>query len=326
MGGRTLRALAPLAAVVAVALLPLVVTDRFLLKVFTFAGINALVVVGLALLFGHAGQVSLGHAAFVGLGAYASAYCTVRLGWPWPVGFAVAGALAALGGLVLAMPSLRLKGHYLAMATLGFGELMALTFQEAEPVTGGVDGFGGIPFPSLGPLEVGDAATLYWLVWAVVGVALLAAYNVTSLRPGRAMRALHGSEPGAQASGVDVVGIKVRTFVVSALLAGLAGALYAGVVGFISPSVFTLTASITFLAMAVLGGTGSLAGPIVAAVVLTLVQYIDALIPGLPQEAAQTIQSYREDIYGLAIVLVVIFAPRGIAGLWGRRGGRGEAA
>ena len=117
--------------------------------------------------------MSLGHAAFVGLGAYTCAFCTVELGWPWPLAFAAAGALAALGGLILALPSLRLKGHYLAMATLGFGQLMTLAFVEAEPVTGGVDGFGGIPFPALGPLEVRDAASLYWLVWAVVGIAVL---------------------------------------------------------------------------------------------------------------------------------------------------------
>ena len=325
MNARTLRALAPLVMVAVVALLPLFVTDRFLLKVFTFAGINALVVIGLALLFGHAGQVSLGHAAFVGIGAYTCAVCTVTFEWPWLLGFVAAGALAALGGLVLALPSLRLKGHYLAMATLGFGELMTLAFREAEPVTGGVDGFGGIPFPALGPFEVDTAASLYWLVWAVAGLSLLALFNVTSLRPGRAMRALHGSEPGAQACGVDIVGVKVRTFVVSALLAGLAGALYASVVGFVSPSVFTLAASVTFLAMAVLGGTRSLAGPIAAAVLLTLLQYLDALIPGIPRETAQTIQTYQEDIYGITIVLVVIFAPSGLAGLW-RRHKRGEAA
>jgi branched-chain amino acid transport system permease protein len=321
MNGRTFRALAPLVIVVAVAVLPLLVTDRFLLKVFTFAGINAVVVIGLALLFGHAGQVSLGHAAFVGIGAYTCAVCTVTYEWPWLLGFAAAGALAALGGLVLALPSLRLKGHYLAMATLGFGELMTLAFREAEPLTGGVDGFGGIPFPALGPFELDTAASLYWLVWAVAGLALLALFNVASLRPGRAMRALHGSELGAQACGVDIVGVKVRTFVVSALLAGLAGALYASVVGFVSPSVFTLAASVTFLAMAVLGGTRSLAGPIAAAVLLTLLQYLDALIPGIPRETAQTIQTYQEDIYGIAIVLVVILAPSGLAGLWRRHKG-----
>jgi branched-chain amino acid transport system permease protein len=319
MSLRTLRALAPLIAVAIALIVPLVVSDRFLLKVFTFCGVNALVVVGLALLFGYAGQVSLGNAAFVGLGAYTSAFCTVELGWPWLLGLVAAGAVAALGGLILAIPSLRLKGHYLAMATLGFGLLMSLAFVEAVPITGGVDGFTGIPFPAIGPVEFRSASSLYWLVWGAVGVAVLVAHNITSLRPGRAMRALHGSELGAQACGVDVVGVKVRTFVVSALMAGLAGALYAGVVGFISPSMFTLTASITFLAMTILGGTSSLAGPIVAAVALTLVQYTDALIPGLPRETAQTIQSYQEDIYGVAIVLIVIFAPRGLAGLWKRR-------
>lgn len=326
MDTRTLRALAPLLTAAVVAVLPLLVTDRFLLRVFTFAGINALVVTGLALLFSYAGQVSLGHAAFVGLGAYACAFCTVRLEWPWLLAFAASGALAALGGLVLALPSLRLKGHYLAMATLGFGLLMSLAFAEAEPVTGGVDGFGGIPFPAVGPFHIQTAASLYWLVWAMVGIALVAAFNVTSMRPGRAMRALHGSELGAQACGVDIVGVKVRTFVMSALLAGLAGALYASVVGFVSPSVFTLTASITFLAMTVVGGTSSLAGPLAAAVLLTLVQYLDALIPGIPRETAQTLQSYQEDIYGLAIVLVVVFAPGGLAGVWRRRRMGGDAS
>ncbi len=321
---RTWRFAAPFVIAVVVAVLPLVVTDRFLLKVFTFAGVNALVVVGLSLLFGYAGQVSLGHAAFVGIGAYASAYCTVHLHWPWILGFLVAGAVSALGGLVLAVPSLRLKGYYLAVATLGFGELMALGFKEAEPVTGGVDGFTGIPYPALGPFEFRTAPSLYWLVWGIVGVALLIAWNTSSLRPGRAMRALHGSELGAQASGVDVVGVKVRTFVMSAVIAGLAGALYAGVVGFVSPSVFTVSASVTFMAMAVIGGTGSLAGPLLAAVLLTLLQYFDALIPGIPRSTSQALQEYREDIYALAIILVVIFAPRGLGGLWRRRGRGGE--
>ncbi|HSK48117.1 MAG TPA: branched-chain amino acid ABC transporter permease [Coriobacteriia bacterium] len=321
MRGRLIRTLAPWVIAAMIAIVPLVLADRFLLKVFTFVGLNALVVVGLALLFGYAGQVSLGHSAFIGIGAYTCAYLTARLGLPWIAGFAAAGALAAVGGLLLALPSLRLKGHYLAMATLGFGELMTLAFVEAEPLTGGVNGLGGIPFPTLGALEVKEPWALYWLVWGVVGVAVLIAANMVRLRPGRAMRSLHGSELGAQACGVDVVGVKVRTFVLSAALAGLSGALYASVVGFISPSVFTLAASVTLLAMAVTGGTGSLAGPIAAAALLTLVQYLDALVPGLPRETAQTLQQYQADIYGIAIVLVVLFAPKGIAGLWQRKAG-----
>jgi branched-chain amino acid transport system permease protein len=304
---------------------PLLIDDRFLLKVFTFVGLNALVVVGLAVLFGHAGQVSLGHAAFVGLGAYTCAILTVRFDLPWIAAFVAAGAVAAVGGLVLALPSLRMKGHYLAMATLGFGELATLVFVEAEPVTGGVDGFTGIPFPSVGAYEIREPAALYWLVWGVVGLVVLLSANAMRLRPGRAMRALHGSELGAVASGVDIVGVKVRSFVLSAALAGLSGALYASVVGFVSPSLFTVGSSVTFLAMAVIGGTGSLGGPILAATLLTLLQYLDAFLPGISRQTAQIVQSYQADVYGLAIVIVVVLAPRGIAGLL-RRLGAGEAS
>ena len=323
-GALTWRRLVLLLSVGAVLVLPVLVTDRFLLKVFTFVGLNVLVVVGLALLFGYAGQVSLGNAAFVGIGAYTCANLTARYDLPWIVGFVAAGITAALGGLLLALPSLRLRGHYLAMATLGFGELAFLLFVEADPITGGVNGFMSIPFPALGSFEFREPAHLYWLVWGVTLLAILLATNMVSLRPGRAMRALHGSELGSLASGVDVVGIKVRTFVLSATLAGLSGALYASVVGFVSPSVFTLQASVMFLAMAVIGGSGSLAGPVVAAVLLTLLQYLDSLIPGLPREAGQIVQSYQPDVYGLAIILVVLFAPGGI-GAFLRGRARGES-
>lgn len=315
MGGRTLKMMAVYTSAALIAAAPLLTDNRFLLKVFIFVGLNALVVTGMALLFGHAGQVSLGHAAFMGLGAYCCALLTTRFQAPWPVAFVASGFVAALGGIVLALPSLRLKGHYLAMATLGFGELATLAFVEAEPITGGVDGLSGIPFPSIGSFEFREPAALYWLVWGTLAVALLLSRNMTSLSPGRAMRALHGSEAGATASGIDITGVKIRAFVISATMAGLAGALYASVVGFISPTVFTLGASVTFLAMAVVGGTGSLAGPLIAAAVLTLLQYLDALIPGIPREMAQMVQSYQADIYGIAIIIVVLLAPSGVAGL-----------
>jgi branched-chain amino acid transport system permease protein len=238
---------------------------------------------------------------------------------PWFLALLAAAAATSLGGMVLAIPSLRLKGHYLAMATLGFGELMTIAFKEAEHVTGGVNGFSGIPFPSIGEFVFRTPQQLYWLVWSAVGLAILVAANITSLRPGRAMRALHGSELGAQASGVDIVGVKVRVFVFSAGVAGLSGALYASVVGFISPSVFTTTASVTFLAMAVIGGANSLAGPLLSVILLTLLEYLDALVPGISRETAALIQEYQADIYGVAIVAVILFAPSGLAGLWRRR-------
>lgn len=316
---RIARIVVPLVVAALVVLMPLFVADTYMLKLLTYVGINVLVVVGLALLFGHAGQVSLGHAAFVGIGAYSYAYFVMQMKLPWVTAFLAAGAVSAAGGLVLAMPSLKLKGHYLAMATLGFGELASLAFKETTPLTGGVNGLIGIPSPKIGPWEITTAAGSYWLVWGVVGAAVLIAVNLTSLRPGRAMRAIHGSELGAMASGVDVTSVKVRVFVVSAAMAGLAGALYASVVGFISPSLYTLHISVGFLAMAVIGGTGSLAGPIASAAVLTLVQYVDSFIPNLPRSTHEVMQAYVPDVYGLAIVLVVLFAPGGLGAMWRRR-------
>lgn len=312
------------ALALAVAGVPLVIDDRFLLKVLIYVGLNCLVVVGLAVVFGFAGQVSMGHAGFVGIGAYTCSLSVVRFDLPWIVGLALAGVIAAAGGLVLALPSLRLRGHYLAMATLGFGELMTLFFVEAEPLTGGVDGLGGIPYPAIGAFEFREPALLYWLVWGIVGLALVLAANLTRSRPGRAMRAVHHSEAGAIACGVDVAGVKVRAFAFSAFLAGISGALYASVVGFVSPSVFTTTASVTFLAMTTLGGGGSLLGPLAAATLLTLLQYIDALIPGLSRETTSLVQEYQSDIYALAMIAVLLFAPGGLASLMPsrRRGGQ----
>lgn len=302
-------------AVLAVAAVPMLSSERYVLRVFTLAGVNVIIITGMALLFGHAGQVSLGHAAFFGIGAYASAFAVLQLGWPWIAGVALAIALTATGGLLLAIPSLRLKGHYLAMATLGFGEIMRVAFVEARPVTGGPDGLSGIPYPALGEFAFDTAPMAYGLVWTVAAASLLLAFNLVRSRSGRAMRALHGSELGATACGIDITAVKVRVFVISAALAGLAGALYAHVVGFISPSTFSLHVSVLLVAMAVLGGTGSLLGPVIAAVVLTLIPYSDAVIPGMSRGVLETIQEYQEDIYGITIIAVMIFMPGGIGGL-----------
>jgi branched-chain amino acid transport system permease protein len=293
---------------------PLLTADRYQLKVLTFVGVNVIIVTGMALLFGYAGQVSLGHAAFYGIGAYGSAYVVTSLGWPWLAGVGTAVVLTSLGGLLLALPSLRLRGHYLAMATLGFGEIMRVVFVEASWLTGGPDGFSGIPYPSIGALEIDTAGGNYWLVWGTAALCLALSANLVRSRSGRAMRAMHGSESGALACGIDLTGIKVRAFVLSAALAGLAGALYAHVVGFISPSSFSLHVSVVIVAMAVLGGTRSLAGPAIAAVVLSLIPFADAVLPGLSRSALEMIQEYQEDVYGLTIILVMLFMPAGLAG------------
>lgn len=291
---------------------PLAVSDPYLLKVLTFVGINVVVVTGMSLLFGYGGQISLGHGAFVGLGAYISAILVER-GWPWLGALGAAVALTALGGLLLALPSLRLKGHYLAMATLGFGEILHVLFVEFRSITGGPDGMSGIPFPAVGGLEIRSPQANYYLVWGIALVVLLLAANVVRMRPGRAMKALHASEAGAQACGVDVVRVKVQLFAVSAALAGLAGSLYAHYVGFISPSSFSLTYSIVLVAMVVLGGMRSLSGAVLGAVLLTLLPYLDAVVPGLSAKAVETLQAWEADVYGLVLILVMLFMPGGLA-------------
>lgn len=304
-----------IAASLAVAAVPLLTPDRYVLKVLVYVGVNVIVIAGLALLFGHAGQISMGHAAFVGIGAYTSAYLVKTLDAPWLVGVLAATVLAAAGGLVLALPALRLRGHYLAMATLGFNEIMYVVFREARTITGGNDGLGGIPYPEVAGLKIDTPVGVYLLVWGVALLTLLLVMNILRSRPGRAMRALQATENGALACGIDTIGLKVRTFALSAALAGLAGALYAHGVGFISPTTFGLDQSVIYMAIVVVGGAGSLAGPALAAVVLTLLPYADALVPGLSKDTIAVMQDWEADIYGLAMIAVVIFAPAGIGGL-----------
>jgi branched-chain amino acid transport system permease protein len=308
-----LKGAAIAAGLVLLACVPLLVTDRYLLRIFTLVGLNLIVVAGLSLLFGYTGQVSLGHASFVGLGAYGSAFLSLA-GWPWPLAMACGVALASLGGLLLALPSLRLKGHYLAMATLGFGEIMFVFFDNAEGFTGGSDGLQGIPPASVGPISVSTPEGNYWLVWGFVCLTLVLVANVVNRRPGRALRAIHGSEMGAQACGIDTVSLKVRVFVLSAALAGLSGALGAQYIGSISPSSYVLHRSIVFLTMVALGGSGSLMGAVGATVLLTLLPYADALIPGLGRSAAVFLQDWEPDIYALTLIAVMLFLPRGLSG------------
>ncbi|MBN1192548.1 MAG: branched-chain amino acid ABC transporter permease [Coriobacteriia bacterium] len=301
---------------VVVAVLPFVVTDRYLLRIMTFIGINLIMVTGLSLLFGYAGQISLGHAAFYGLGAYTSGFLA-KAGVPWPLALIAGVGCAGLGGLLIALPSLRLKGHYLAMATLGFGEIMLFFFTETEAITGGSDGLRGIPPAGIGPLVADTPVAKYFLVWVAACVVLLLSANIVRHRPGRALRAIHGSEIGAQACGIDTVRVKVQVFVLSASLGGLAGVLYAHYVGFVSPSTFGLHYSLVLVTMVALGGGGSLGGAIAGTVLLTLLPYIDAIIPGLPRAVVETLQDWESDIHGIVLILVMLFMPGGLAG-WAR--------
>ena len=274
--------------------LPLFISN-YEAKILVFAGINAILAIGLCLLMGYAGQISLGHAAFYGIGAYSSAILTTKYGASVWLGFLAAIVLSALVALLIGIPSLRLKGHYLAMATLGFGEIMSVLFNETDVITNGPEGIVSIPPISFGKFILVTAQHYYYLVWGIAILLLAVAINIIHSRVGRALRALHGGEIAAQAMGVNTSKYKIQIFVLSAVYGGIAGSLYAHFVNFINPSPFTLIYSIVLVLIVVLGGMGRIWGAVVGALVLTL----------LP-EYLRVFQEYNLIIYALILILMMV--------------------
>ena len=289
-----------LALAVVIAMLPLILGNAFHYDVAIRAGLNVIVSVGLNLLIGYAGQISLGHAGFLGLGAYASAVLTANFGWS-PVSALAAGALAVgVIAFVVARPILRLKGHYLAMATLGFGIIISIVVNTESQITGGPDGMVVPPLSVFGRAVSGDAVW-YWIVGVGVWVSVWLALNLIYSPIGRALRSVHGSEVAAQVSGVDTTRYKVLVFVISAVLASVAGSLGAHYGGFITPSDVGFFRSIELVTMVVLGGMASTFGAVVGAVILTV----------LPQ-ALTWFAEYEHMIFGLILMLTMIFMPKGL--------------
>ena len=281
-------------------LLPLALPNAYTYEVAILVGLNAIVCVGLNLLVGFAGQVSLGHAGFFGLGAYGSAILAARYGWP-PLA-ALAAATAATGALawLIGRPILRLKGHYLAMATLGFGIIVSIVVANEDRVTGGPDGMSVPPLSVLGTAIAGEK-TWYWLVAALLVATVWVALNLIDSPRGRALRALHGSETAAQAIGIDAARHKLSAFVISALLAAAAGALTAHYAGFITPAKASFLHSIELITMVVFGGMASTFGAVVGAAVLTT----------LPQFLT-VFKEYEMVLLGAVMMLTMICMPRGL--------------
>ncbi|MEJ2091202.1 MAG: branched-chain amino acid ABC transporter permease [Syntrophobacterales bacterium] len=284
-----------------VILVRLVVANDYYFTLLNIIGIHALLVVGLNLLLGYAGQISLGHAAFFGLGAYTSGILTATYGVnPWlalPVGLVVAGVAAFLVGV----PALKLRGYYLAMATLGFGIIVYIIFNQTQELTGGPSGLSGIPSLSLGSFSLDSPDRLFILIWLILGVILILSANLVDSRLGRAVRALHESEPAAQSLGVNTFRAKLLIFVWSALYAALAGSLYAHTLNFIAPSSFGFMFSIKLVTMVVVGGMASIWGSLLGAAVLTV----------LP-ELLVVFHDYEIIIFGGILMVVMIFLPRGL--------------
>ncbi len=291
-----------LALAVVVALLPVLFPDNYFVTVVGVTiGFNVMLAVALNLFIGFAGQISLGHAAFFGMGAYASAILTTRYGWsPWPA-MGVGLVIVYVVALLISRPILKLKGHYLAMATLGFGIIVNIIMVEAVDWTGGPDGMSGIPGLELFGWAV-DSDLRWYAVMAVVMLAtVLLSLNIIDSRAGRALRAVHGSEVAAQTLGVDTARVKSQVFVLSACLASLAGSLFAHQQNFISPVSFNFFFSIEVVTMVVLGGLASTYGAVFGAIVLTL----------LPQVLV-VFEDYEVLILGAILMSIMIFLPQGL--------------
>lgn len=280
--------------------LPFVVTNSFYLDLIIRMQINAIIVLGLNLLVGFAGQISLGHAGFVGIGAFASAILPTHFGWS-PLAALVAGAVfTGILALIVARPILKLKGQYLAMATLGLGIIINIVLRNESQYTGGPD---GMPVPALEAfgLSITSDWQWYWLLTAMLVFSLWASLNLIDSPFGRALRALHGSEIAAKVTGVDVVRYKVVIFVLSAACASIMGSITAHYIGFITPSVSDFPHSIELLTMVVVGGMASVFGSLVGAVLLT----------GLPQALA-SFDGWETLVFGAILVGCMIFMPKGL--------------
>ena len=285
--------------VAVVVLLPVFSGSSYALTVGIFSGINALTAIGLCILMGYAGQVSLGQAAFYGIGAYVSSILSAHLGLPVVLSVFLAMIVAAIAAMILAVPALRLKGHYLAVATLGFGEIINVVLNEWGP--GGPSGFGDIPHFGFLGYTVDSTTGYFYLVWGFVAVVMFFSINIINSRTGRALRAIHDSELACKAMGLNVTALKIKVFILSAVYASLAGSLYAHYMTFISPSSFSLFYSILLLTMVIVGGLTNLWGAITGAVVITV----------LP-ELLRRFEELDVLVYGLILTLSLMFFRKGL--------------
>jgi len=275
---------------------------RYFVFLTSLVVVNAIVAIGLNLLSGYTNQLSFGHAGFFAVGAYVAAVLTLRApGVPVVATLVLAGLATALVGLALGIPCLRLEGLYLAMATLAFGFVVVEAILNLDWLTRGNDGV-AVPTAHLGPLALASDAAKYYLVLGVGALMVAAAVNITRTRTGRALLAIRESEIAAQASGVHLAAYRTLAFAVSAFYTGVAGGLFAFVVGFISPDAFDVFLSVDFVAMIIIGGLGSIPGSVVGAAVITLLY-----------DWLAAFQNYRPLLFGLILIGCMLFMPGGIA-------------
>jgi branched-chain amino acid transport system permease protein len=282
---------------------PFVVPNNYYLSLAIFWLIYLILLNSLNLVMGYAGQISLGHAAFFGLGAYTSGVLSTKFALsPW-IGLVAAVVLTSLAALLIGIPALRLRGHYLSMATLGFGACMSVFFVQLHGLTGGPNGLIGVPSLDIAGFSLGTDRRFFYFAWAVTGLVLLLTANLLNARFGRGLRALASSEIAAAAMGIDVFRRKLQVFVISAAMAAVAGFLYVHYINFASPETFDFAASVMLLVTVALGGSGRFAGAFYGAL---LYISLPALLEAYPD--------WEVLFWGVSLCVVLIFMPGGIAG------------
>ena len=267
------------------------IIDSYIMLNLMVVGINIILAVSLNLITGFTGQFSLGHAAFMSVGAYASAVVTAKLGMPFPLGLLAGAVFAMIAGIIIGIPTLRLKGDYLAIATLGFGEIVRIVILNNEYL-GGASGLMDIP----------QYTNWTWL-FGMTALTIIFIRNFVDSKSGRACIAIREDEIAAESMGVNTTYYKVLAFAVGAFFAGIAGALYSGYFYFIKPDAFGFMKSIDILVIVVFGGMGSIIGSVVGAIALTV---ISLLLQGFPE--------LRMVIYAVILFLIMVYRPQGLMG------------
>ena len=287
------------------------VAPRYVVFLTTVILVNAIVAIGLNLLSGYTNQLSFGHAGFLAIGAYTAAVLTLRVpGLPVIATLLLAGLVTAAVGLAFGIPCVRLGGLYLTMATLAFGFVITEAILNLDTLTRGADGL-RVPVARLGALRLSTDAARYYLVAAVTAAMVLAAVNLVRTRTGRAFLAIRESEIAAEASGVPVARYRALAFGLSAFYTGVAGGLFAFVVGFLSPDAFDVFLSVDFVVMIIVGGLGSVPGSIIGAAVVTVLH-----------DGLATFQNYRPLIFGALLIACMLFMPGGVTRALSRVAGR----
>ncbi|MDR9796005.1 branched-chain amino acid ABC transporter permease [Aeribacillus pallidus] len=298
-----------LALIVLIFCAPLLFSSSYTLSLFVLIGIYSMITIGLSLLMGYAGQISLGHAGFFAIGAYMSAVLTTMYDVPSWIAMIAGMALTAFLSFLIGIPILKLKEHFLAFATIGVNVIIYIFLLGKTDLTKGAAGLSGIPNLTIFGYEFRNELSFYFLIWGIVLLIVLFSLNIVQSHVGRVLRGIHDSEIATLTQGVNVAKYKLHIFVISAVFASLAGSLYAHFMNFITPHMFHVLVSIQFLVMVVVGGSQSIWGAICGAFVMTMLgEWVRKYLPMVMDTSGEI----EIMVYGAVLILVIMFMPKGL--------------